>query len=201
LGLQRLLSGTTILAKKNIPIDVFWRNLVNGSNQRCPIYCQWTILFVRFDHVPNWQRYGVPVVTHLHGGHTESASDGLPDAWFTPGFSLKGHDFIKGDITPYHYSNTQEAATIWYHDHALGMTRLNVYAGLAGYYLITDDNEMDLQRTAKLPAAPYDLGLAIQDRMFTNEGQLYYPSKPEEEEEEGNLIQLYYLNSLVILFW
>jgi spore coat protein A, manganese oxidase len=179
--------GPTILAKKNIPIDVFWRNnLVNGSNQPLPhlLPVDYTV-HDAFDHVPNWQQYGVPVVTHLHGGHTESASDGLPDAWFTPGFSLKGHGFIKGDITPYHYSNTQEAATIWYHDHALGMTRLNVYAGLAGYYLITDDNEMELQRTAKLPAVPYDLGLAIQDRMFTNDGQLYYPSKPEEEEEEG----------------
>jgi spore coat protein A len=122
----------------------------------------------------------VPVVTHLHGGHTESASDGLPDAWFTPNFSLKGRGFIKGDAEPYHYSNTQEAATTWYHDHALGMTRLNVYAGLAGYYLITDDNEMNLQSTGKLPAAPYDLGLAIQDRMFTSNGQLFYPSMPEE---------------------
>jgi spore coat protein A len=175
--------GPTILAKKNIPIEIFWRNnLVNGSNQPLPhlLPVDFTV-HEAFDHVPNGQQYGVPVVTHLHGGHTESASDGLPDAWFTPNFSLKGHGFIKGDIEPYHYSNTQEAATIWYHDHALGMTRLNVYAGLAGYYLITDNNEMNLQATGKLPAAPYDMGLAIQDRMFTSEGQLYYPSMPEEE--------------------
>jgi spore coat protein A len=179
--------GPTILAKKNIPIDVFWRNnLVDGNNQPLPhlLPVDYTV-HDAFDHIPNGQQYGVPVVTHLHGGHTESASDGLPDAWFTPGFSLKGHGFIKGDVTPYHYSNTQEAATIWYHDHALGITRLNVYAGLAGYYLITDDNEINLQNTGKLPAAPYDLGLAIQDRMFTNAGELFYPSMPEDEEEEG----------------
>jgi spore coat protein A len=164
--------GPTILAKKDKPIDIFWENnLVNGSNAPLPHLLpidpsiHWA-----FDGSPNWQQYGVPVVTHLHGGHTESASDGLPDAWFTPDFALKGHGFIKGDAVPYHYSNTQEAATIWYHDHALGITRLNVYAGLAGFYLITDDNEINLQNTHKLPAAPYDLGLAIQDRMFTTQG-------------------------------
>ena len=176
--------GPTILAKKDVPIEIFWRNnLVNGSNNPLPhllpvdASVHWAL-----EDQANWRQYGVPVVTHLHGGHTESASDGLPDAWFTPNFTLKGHEFIKGDVTPYHYSNTQEAATIWYHDHALGITRLNVYAGLAGYYLITDNNEMNLQNTAKLPAAPYDLGLAIQDRMFTSDGQLYYPSMSEEEE-------------------
>ncbi|HEU0109472.1 MAG TPA: multicopper oxidase domain-containing protein [Flavisolibacter sp.] len=178
--------GPTILAEKNKPIEIFWRNnLVNGSNQPLPhlLPVDPTVHWA-FDDIPNWQQYGIPIVTHLHGGHTESASDGLPDAWFTPNFSLKGHGFIKGDVLPYHYSNTQEAATIWYHDHALGITRLNVYAGLAGYYLLTDDNEKELQATGKLPAAPYDLGLAIQDRMFTTDGQLFYPSAPEENDED-----------------
>ncbi len=176
--------GPTILAKKDFPIDVFWRNnLVNGSNQPLPHLLPIdSSIHWAFNQDENWRQHGIPVVTHLHGGHTESASDGLPDAWFTPNFSLKGHGFVKGDLLPYHYSNTQEAATIWYHDHALGITRLNVYAGLAGYYLITDANEMNLQASGKLPAAPYDLGLAIQDRMFTDKGQLFYPSAPEEEE-------------------
>jgi spore coat protein A, manganese oxidase len=177
--------GPTILAKKDVPIDVFWHNnLINGNNQPLlhllPID---TTIHWAYNHVPNWRQYGIPVVTHLHGGHTESASDGLPDAWFTPNFAKKGPGFIKGDVVPYHYSNTQEAATIWYHDHALGITRLNVYAGLAGYYLITDANEMNLQATGKLPAAPYDMGLAIQDRLFKANGQLHYPSASIEEVE------------------
>jgi spore coat protein A, manganese oxidase len=173
--------GPTILAKKEVPIEVFWRNnLLDGSNNPLPhLLPADTTIHWAFDHVPNWRQYGIPVVSHLHGGHTESASDGLPKAWFTPNFTLKGHDFKKGDVLPYHYSNTQQAATIWYHDHALGLTRLNVYAGLAGYYLITDANEINLQQTGKLPAAPYDLGLAIQDRMFTSDGKLHYPSAPE----------------------
>jgi spore coat protein A, manganese oxidase len=74
---------------------------------------------------------------------------------------------------------SQEAATLWYHDHAMGITRLNVYAGLAGYYIVTDDNEIALQTTNKLPASPYDIGLAIQDRMFTEDGQLHYVSMHE----------------------
>jgi spore coat protein A len=178
--------GPTIVAKKNVPISVFWRNnLVNGSNQPLPHLLpidrsiDWA-----FGNDPAWQSYGVPVVTHVHGGHSESASDGLPDQWFTPNYAMKGPGFIKGDIEPFYYDNDQEAATIWYHDHALGVTRLNVYAGLAGYYIITDDNEINLQTTGKLPVAPYDMGLAIQDRMFTSTGQLFYPSTAEEEEEE-----------------
>jgi spore coat protein A len=156
---------------------------VNGSNQVLPhlLPIDRTIDWA-FDDDPNWQSYGVPVVTHLHGGHNESASDGLPDQWFTPNFERKGPGFIKGQSEPFYYHNDQEAATIWYHDHAFGVTRLNVYAGLAGYYLITDNNESELQATNKLPAAPYDLGLAIQDRMFTSSGQLFYPATSDEIE-------------------
>ncbi|HEY0731772.1 MAG TPA: multicopper oxidase domain-containing protein, partial [Chitinophagaceae bacterium] len=183
--------GPTILAKKNVPLSFFWyNNLVDGNNNPLPHLLpvdesvHWA-----FDDVPTWQQYGIPIVTHLHGGHTESASDGLPDAWYTPNFSLKGHGFIKGDVLPYHYSNDQEAATIWYHDHALGITRLNVYAGLAGYYLLTDQNEMSLQQSHKLPAAPYDLGLAIQDKMFKANGQLYYPSSEGEEDDDSESME------------
>jgi spore coat protein A len=176
--------GPSILARKNVPLNVFWHNkLVNGNDQPLPHLLpidrsiDWA-----FANDPNWQSYGVPIVTHVHGGHTESASDGLPDNWYTPNFARKGPGFTKGDIDPYRYDNDQESATIWYHDHALGVTRLNVYAGLAGYYLITDNNEINLQSTGKLPVAPYDLGLAIQDRMFTSTGQLFYPMSFEEEE-------------------
>lgn len=122
-------------------------------------------------HYDDWEELGVPVVTHLHGGHTEYLSDGLPDAWFTPNAAVTGR--LYNPI--YTYENDQEAATLWYHDHALGITRLNVYAGLAGFYLIRDSSESALN----LPAYPYEVPLVIQDRMFTADGQLYYPSRPE----------------------
>jgi spore coat protein A len=174
--------GPTIIAQKHVPIDIFWQNnLVNSNNQPLPhllpidVSVHWAL-----DKEISPLQLGIPIVTHLHGGHTESESDGGPEAWFTPNFRLKGRNFVKGDIEPYHYDNDQEAATLWYHDHALGITRLNVYAGLAGYYLLTDDHEQSLKAQHQLPADPYDIGLAIQDRMFTNDGQLYYPSLPEE---------------------
>ena len=178
--------GPTIVAKKDVPLSVYWHNnLVNSSNQPLPHLLpidpsvHWAL-----EGLPGWQTRGVPIVTHLHGGHTESASDGLPEAWYTPGFALKGRDFIKGDVLPYYYSNDQEAATLWYHDHGLGITRLNVYAGLAGYYILTDNQEISLQNNHQLPAAPYDIGLAIQDRMFTANGQLFLPSTEDDDDEE-----------------
>lgn len=181
--------GPTILAKKDIPIQIFWRNnLVNGLNQPIPhlLPVDPTVHWA-FEEEEGWENLGVPIVTHLHGGHTESASDGLPEAWFTPNFSVKGKGFVKGDAEPYYYANDQQAATLWYHDHALGITRLNVYAGMAGFYLNTDANEISLQSAGKLPASPYDIGLAIQDRMFTNDGKLYYPSQLETETPSNSL--------------
>ena len=125
----------------------------------------------------------VPVVTHLHGGHTESASDGLPEAWYTPGYAITGQDFVKRVLR---YDNDQEAATIWYHDHALGITRLNVYAGLAGFYLIHDAVEDGLIASGKIPHPSFEIPLVVQDRMFTADGQLYMPSSLEEMEGGGH---------------
>ncbi|WP_239022896.1 multicopper oxidase domain-containing protein [Pontibacter mangrovi] len=170
--------GPTILAKKDQPLQVKWLNrLVDENNQPLPH------LFP-IDRSLAWADpggEGVPIVTHLHGGHNESASDGLPEAWYTPFAQDKGPVFVKGEDIPYYYDNRQEAATIWYHDHAIGITRLNVYAGLAGFYLLTDGFENGLRRSRRLPNERYDIGLAIQDRMFTTDGQLFYPSESEVE--------------------
>jgi len=79
----------------------------------------------------------VPAVIHLHGGEVPPELDGGPDAWVTSDGSKTGHGYYTYAGAPangaiYKYANTQEAAPIWFHDHALGITRLNVYAGLAG---------------------------------------------------------------------
>jgi spore coat protein A len=126
---------------------------------------------------------GVPIVPHVHGGHTTAAFDGTPQQWFTAGGQV-GPDFVSN---PFVYDNSQQAGTIWYHDHAMGVTRLNVYAGLAGFYVIHDANENSLIADHTLPAETYDVPLAIQDRMFYAAddpatpqvevpGQLYYPA-------------------------
>jgi spore coat protein A len=101
----------------------------------------------------------VRTVPHLHGSRTTSESDGLPELWFTPGHTAR-----------YLYPNDQQAATLWYHDHALGITRLNVYAGLTGMYLLRDKEEQGLG----LPAGEYEIPLIVQDRNVDDAGQLVY---------------------------
>ena len=111
----------------------------------------------------------VPLVAHQHGGDTMAGSDGVPDAWATPNDEITGRVF-----NPlYTYNNRQEATQLWYHDHTVGVTRLNVYMGLAGNYFIRDANEDAL----RLPKYPYEVPLMIQDRQFLENGELFYPSQ------------------------
>jgi spore coat protein A len=158
--------GPTIVAQKGVPISIMWTNHLPMTH----------ILDYAID--PTLPRAmtttGVPITTHVHGAEVEPQSDGGPMTWFTADFAETGPAFA-GPIK--HYPNTQLASTIWYHDHAFGYTRHNVYAGLAGYYIITDP----ASEPANLPAAPYDMGICIQDRMFTADGQLWYPNEGETE--------------------
>lgn len=113
----------------------------------------------------------VRTVVHLHGGHVPPESDGFPEAWFTTDFAQVGKDFT---TETYEYPNQQPPSTLWYHDHSLGITRLNVYAGLAGFYIIRDAYENSL----KLPSGAYEIPLVIQDRSFNDDGSLFYPTQP-----------------------
>ena len=74
----------------------------------------------------------------------------------------------------YKYTNHQQGTTLWYHDHAVGITRLNVYAGLAGFYLIRDKMEERLE----LPQGRYEIPIMIQDKSFNEDGSLFYPDAP-----------------------
>jgi FtsP/CotA-like multicopper oxidase with cupredoxin domain len=111
-----------------------------------------------------------PMTVHLHGAEVPSAFDGGPDTWFTPGETIKGPGFVSDAYT---YPNTQDATTLWYHDHVLGETRLNVYSGLAGFYLLRGLPESDV--SPSLPAGNYEVELVIQDRQFDTNGQLFFP--------------------------
>ncbi|MBZ4668313.1 MAG: spore coat protein manganese oxidase [Epulopiscium sp.] len=110
----------------------------------------------------------VRTVVHLHGAEVEPESDGHPEAWFSRDFAQCGPRFAH---TVYKYSNNQKPATLWYHDHALGITRLNVYAGLAGMYIIRNEQEDSLG----LPSGKYEIPLIIQDKSFNEDGSLFYP--------------------------
>lgn len=113
----------------------------------------------------------VRTVVHLHGANVAPDSDGHPQAWFSRNFEDVGENFSR---QVYLYPNDQQATTLWYHDHALGVTRLNVYAGLAGFYLIHDSKEEDLD----LPTGKYDIPLMIQDKTFREDGSLFYQPAP-----------------------
>jgi FtsP/CotA-like multicopper oxidase with cupredoxin domain len=115
----------------------------------------------------------VPVVPHLHGAEVFSAFDGQPDTWFTPGNGPRGPSFVSNVYT---YANTQQSATLWFHDHALGATRLNVYSGLAGIYLLRDTRDTGASNNPiRLPAGPYEVELLVADRQFDTRGQLLFP--------------------------
>jgi spore coat protein A len=167
--------GPTILAYEGVPITVNWQNKLPLTGHLLPV--DTSLHFADSLTHPLSDGY-VPIVTHLHGGHNDSIYDGLPDQWFTQsgggnGPRDVGPEFVTSTVT---YDNSQQAATLWYHDHALGITRLNVYAGLAGFYVLEDQNRLDLVEHFVLPSGGYDLGMAIQDRAFTSDGQLYYPA-------------------------
>jgi spore coat protein A len=123
----------------------------------------------------------VPLVAHRHGGDNEYLSDGLPDGWNTPSNAYKGRLFS----TPYLYSNNQEAGHLWYHDHALGITRLNGYMGLSGNYIIRDTNELSLISSHVLPSEAFEVGLTLTDRQFTAEGELFYPAEDPTNPNAG----------------
>ena len=151
----------------------------------------------------------VPIVTHVHGAHTAEDSDGYPEAWYLPaaknipkGYAETGtfYDYFSkthkrawdpGTAT-FDYPNDQRATTLWYHDHTLGMTRANVYAGPAGFYLIRggpDDVVLDSRDASPAvlpgpaptvdddPVGAYgEIPIVVQDRSFNVDGSLFYPN-------------------------
>jgi spore coat protein A, manganese oxidase len=159
-GYDGMYPAPTFEVRRGHPIAVRWQNNLPGHH------------FLPIDttiHGAEPKFPPVRTVVHLHGQKTLPDSDGYPEAWFTNGFKQTGPYFT---TQTYHYPNDQQATTLWYHDHALGVTRLNVYAGLGGgLYLIRDDHEDSLG----LPRGEYEIPLVIQDRFFNSDGSLLYP--------------------------
>lgn len=115
---------------------------------------------------------GIPTVPHLHGGMDEPQSDGHSGAWFTARFRDRGPSWTR---KTYKYHNSQHPGTLWYHDHAMGLTRVNLLAGLVGAYVIR-------QPSIELPLGlPYDeefdRPLVVFDRSFSADGSIYMDPK------------------------
>ncbi len=144
----------------------------------------------------------VPIVTHVHGAHVQPDSDGYPEAWFLPdaadippGFARRGTHWGQVPGAPdepgaatFQYRNDQPETTLWYHDHTLGMTRTNVYAGPAGFYLVRNLANLRLGLPGPAPLLGLDpngnafvrrltreIPIVIQGRSFNDDGSLYYP--------------------------
>jgi spore coat protein A len=209
----------TIEAKHKKPVAVKWINgLVDTNGNYLPhiLPVDQTLHWAnpagpRDAHGTSQLSYDgpVPMVTHVHGAHTREESDGYAEAWYLPNANnIPGYiQYTTGTFYDYFvnkyglnweagtatftYPNDQRATTLWYHDHSLGMTRVNVYAGPAGFYLLRggpDDVVLDSRdgMAAVLPGpAPkkkidpfgtfYEIPIVIQDRSFNADGSLYYP--------------------------
>jgi len=184
----------TIEAHQGTATSVIYSNLLQGQGGRAPFLQKYltqdlTVHWADPTHItrdnhcatstmlgqPCLRPYAgvIPAVPHLHGAEVLSSSDGHPDAWFTPGAAFTGPAFVS---TTYNYPNRQDPTTLWFHDHALGMTRLNVYSGMAGFYLIRDGRDTGAQNNPiGLPAGPFEQELMIADRQFDTQGQLLFP--------------------------
>jgi spore coat protein A, manganese oxidase len=147
--------GPTFETRSGEPLLVEWANGLPKEH------------FLPVDHTIHGAEADKPAVrtvVHLHGAKTRPESDGYPEDWIVPGKS-----------SLYFYPNEQDAAMLWYHDHALGINRLNVYAGLFGTFLIRDGVEDALN----LPSGKYEVPLALYDRLLTRDAQLLYPVSPD----------------------
>ena len=150
-GFDGLVPGPTFEARSGNELLVEWVNRLPARH------------FLPIDqrlHGADRDKPEVRTVVHLHGGRTPASSDGYPEDWYP-----------SGNSATYFYPNRQDAATLWYHDHAMGINRLNIYAGLSGLFIIRDEIEDQL----KLPHARYEVPLVIFDRMLDTRGQLLYP--------------------------
>jgi spore coat protein A len=151
-GYDGVVPGPTFEVRSGHPLLIEWSNQLPQRH------------FLPIDHTLHGAGAGVPearAVVHVHGARVKPDADGYPDSWFTP-----------GNKQTYRYPMRQQSATLWYHDHAMGIERLNVYAGLFGAFLIRDEFEEAL----RLPSEEFEIPLIISDRQFNADGRLYYPT-------------------------
>ncbi|MGC1921340.1 MAG: multicopper oxidase domain-containing protein [Acidobacteriaceae bacterium] len=143
--------GVTIETKSGHAVQVNWKNQLPAQH------------FLPIDYTLHGAERNLPQVRsviHLHGGRTPAASDGYPEEWIVP-----------GKTQTCFYPSQQEAALLFYHDHTMGMNRLNIYAGMQGSFIVRDDVEQQLH----LPKGKYEIPLMFCDRLLRTDGQLFYP--------------------------
>lgn len=209
LGYFRSSPGPTFEAVRGIPINVKWENKLTGSsNYAVDPTLHWANPnMMSMSPAKPWPAFPqgfseaqspIPSVPHLHGGETASIYDGNPDAWFTS-CGMTGPAYATSTYT---YLNTQNPETLWYHDHAMGMTRTNVYSGLAGFYLLNDPKDpLENQKQPEnsiLPIGNYDVPLVIQDRSFNSDGSFFFNCVGEESNIHPYWVPEFFGNTIVV---
>src|SRR5229473_6542773 len=181
-GYEGMVPGPTIETERGHPVTVEWRNEREGplplvvtmapthaDPRGVPVQCVPGLSGGTADRNP--AALTGHAVVHLHGGLTPAVYDGWAENLLAPGQSAV-----------FHYPMDQRAALLWYHDHVMGITRFDVYAGLAGLWIVRDERERELS----LPEGPpFEVPLLIQDRNFNVDdhgrltGQLVHKTDPE----------------------
>jgi spore coat protein A, manganese oxidase len=154
--------GMAVIAQSGTPLQVSF------THQLPTTYPGWIPVDTRLTPLGNQVR----VMTHLHGGFVAANSDGNPQV--TP------NGFGPGETQTVTYTNQQPqmpASLLWFHDHALGATRLNVFAGLAAAYILRDGNDTGQEpNPIRIPGGRYEIPLVVQDRQINSDGTLLYPT-------------------------
>src|SRR6266581_3546405 len=162
LGGQAGSFGMAVVAHSGTPLDVSY------TNNLPEIYPDWIPVDTRLTPLGNQVR----AMTHLHGAFVAAASDGNP--------ALTPNGFGFGETQTVHYTNQlpeNPATLLWFHDHALGATRLNVFAGLAAAYILRDEFDTGSEpNPIGVPGGAYEIPLVIQDRQFSPDGTFLYPT-------------------------
>ena len=161
LGGQAGSFGMAIAAQTGTPIQVSYTHGLPAT------YPSWIPVDTRLTPLGTQVR----MMAHLHGGFVAAADDGNPTV--TP------NGFGPGETQTVMYPNQapqQSARLMWFHDHAMGATRLNVFAGLAGGYILRDEHDTGTEpNPIGIPGGQYEIPLVIQDRQFNPDGTFLYP--------------------------
>ena len=169
--------GGVIAARRGVPVRI---NVLNALPNTHILPVDHSIPGAEIGQAEN------RAVIHLHGGFVPWASDGGPFHWSDPG-GLRGPSVIDWLPTTnplvlnndHYYPNDQSARLMWYHDHAIGITRLNAYAGLASGYVLRDAAEEALIASGAIPSR--EIPLIIQDKIFNTDGSLWYPGVYDQQ--------------------
>lgn len=192
--------GPTFEMERYIQAGVKWNNRINGSYLMAvdptlswsnPNNITIDKPYEKYPPGAYQTQWPVVTVTHIHGGEVEPQYDGCPNAWYTSN-GIKGKQFT---TNYYKYLNCQAASTLWYHDFSKGLSRLSLYSGLCGMYIIHDEKK---ESKLDIPKDKYDIPLIIQDKSFYEDGSIYYASKGDVVEIHPYWVRNFYGNTNIV---